>query len=144
MQFSPSFKVWFRQGWRFALVGVLNTLIDFGVLNFLILVFGWPTVAANTISFSLAATNSYILNKFWTFGDFRKNYLSQFPSFLVVALVGLGLSNLLMWFFVDVVSFQYGAFSSTSPWWYNLVKAVSAVIVLGWNFLASKFLIFNK
>jgi len=144
MLFSPAFKIWFRQGWRFAVVGLLNTLIDFGVLNFLILLFSWPTVAANTVSFSLAATNSYIFNKFWTFGDFRKNYLSQFPSFFVVALVGLGLSNLLMWLFVDVVNFQYGAFSSASPWWYNLVKIASAAVVLIWNFLASKFLIFKK
>ena len=125
---------------KFSVVGGVNTVIDFGILNLLIQVFSWSILPANTLSFSLAVINSYFLNKYWTFRDRRSINLKQFSSFILISLIGLGLSNVLicsgMWFF-DTYDF-----SISFTWQYNIAKAVSAIIVLAWNFLASKFWIF--
>lgn len=125
---------------KFSIVGIVNTAIDFGILNFLIQVFSWNVLPANTVSFSLAVINSYFLNKCWTFRDRRSINLKQFSSFILVSLIGLGLSNILiyygMWFF------NAYDFNISFTWQYNISKAVSAIIVLAWNFLASKFWVF--
>lgn len=130
-----------RQIMKFSVVGVINTIIDFGILNFLIQVFSWSVLPANTISFSLAVINSYFLNKYWTFRDHRSINLKQFSSFVLVSLIGLGLSNLLIYYgmwFLDMYNFNI-----SFTWQYNIAKAISAIIVLAWNFLASKFWIFH-
>lgn len=67
------------QAAKFFLVGTLNTFIDLGVLNILILI--TATAAGlfysifKTISFVGATINSYFWNKFWTFE--KKGHLLQ-------------------------------------------------------------------
>ena len=53
---------------RFLVVGAVGTLIDFGLLTILKLV-GFPTLAANSLSFSAGVVNNYLLNSRWTFAD---------------------------------------------------------------------------
>ncbi len=52
----------------FAMVGVVNTAIDFSVFwttaNFL----GWPLVPANVLAWLVAVSFSYAMNSFFTFG----------------------------------------------------------------------------
>ena len=56
---------------RFAEVGVMNTFIDFGILNLLIWITritgGLAIAPLNAFSFLCATSNSYFWNKFWTF-----------------------------------------------------------------------------
>src|SRR3989344_6814534 len=56
---------------KFALVGVLNTAIDFGILNLLIFVTGIASglaiIPLNAVSFSTAIVNSSFWNKKWVF-----------------------------------------------------------------------------
>lgn len=70
---------------RFAMVGLLNTLIDFGVLNGLLWLDGYPVnwklLLYNAVAFTVACGNSYFCNKFWTFGDRRPSTLHQVGLF---------------------------------------------------------------
>lgn len=70
---------------RFAFVGILNTLIDFGVLNGLLWLNGYSVgrwlFLFNSLAFILASGNSYLWNKYWTFGDERPATLSQVGLF---------------------------------------------------------------
>jgi len=56
---------------RFSIVGVINTIIDLGILNLLISIFGLANPfffsIYKGISFLCAVTNSYYMNKFFTF-----------------------------------------------------------------------------
>ncbi|MDD3679101.1 MAG: GtrA family protein, partial [Patescibacteria group bacterium] len=47
-----------KQAGKFGIVGVSNTLIDFGVFNLLTAVFGVYVVIANLFSVSIAIINS--------------------------------------------------------------------------------------
>src|SRR5215467_878046 len=61
-----------RQLLRFGLVGGLNTLVDLLILNGLLWLF--PTTSTlrllfySSLAFSMGAVNSFLLNKYWTFG----------------------------------------------------------------------------
>ena len=52
----------------FALVGVVNTVIDFSVFWTAARHFGWPLVSANILAWMVAVTCSYVMNSFITFG----------------------------------------------------------------------------
>ena len=49
------------------MVGVLNTLVDFGAFNLLVFVFGMPVLVAYPFSVTAGIVNSFLWNKHWTF-----------------------------------------------------------------------------
>ncbi|MBM3486055.1 MAG: GtrA family protein [Alphaproteobacteria bacterium] len=80
---------------RFAIVGVINTAIDFAIFSALHFGVGFGIVAANVLAFLVAVTNSFIMNRAWTFagrkGSGRIRY--QLPMFVALNTVGLVLST---------------------------------------------------
>jgi putative flippase GtrA len=60
-------RVLFGQATRFATIGVINTLVDFGVFLFAINFLTPSLVAANVLSWTVAVTGSYVMNSFFTF-----------------------------------------------------------------------------
>lgn len=56
---------------KFALVGVVNTLIDFAVYALLTTI-GVNYILAQWISYSAGILNSYVMNRKWTFEKKKK------------------------------------------------------------------------
>jgi len=115
---------------KFATVGAFGAVVDFGILNLLILAFGWAKWAANTVSFSCAVLSNFTWNRLWTFPESREFPLSsQMTQFTIVNVIGLGINQVV---FLGLAS----VFSSyiATPWDYNLAKAVAIGVVLFWNF----------
>ena len=52
----------------FAMVGVVNTVIDFSVFWTTARFLGWPLVPANVLAWLVAVSFSYAMNSFITFG----------------------------------------------------------------------------
>jgi len=79
----------------FALVGVTSGAIDVGIFWLLITYAPLPPLAANGVSYSLAALNSFILNKRITFRQRRgkRSAAQQALSFLLVRLACLAFSS---------------------------------------------------
>lgn len=73
---------------RFALVGGLNTAIDFGVL-FGLVALGFDKIVGNYASTSIAFLFSFFANKSYTFKDGSKQTKKQFGLFLIITLFGL-------------------------------------------------------
>lgn len=136
----------FLQFGKFFVVGILNTGLDFVILNFLMWMAqtykGTPIVIFGTISFSVAVVNSYFLNKYWTFGDASKAQVSQqFVKFLSVAIIGLVLNNSIIYVITTLVNPIFGL----SPvLWANFAKVVATGAVLAWNFAGYKLFVFKK
>lgn len=136
----------FMQFGKFFIVGILNTGLDFAVLNFLMWMTqtykGTSIVIFGTISFSVAVTNSYFLNKYWTFGDQSKAQApQQFIKFLSVSIGGLILNNSIIYFITTLVNPIFGL----SPvLWANFAKVVATGVVLAWNFAGYKLFVFKK
>ena len=52
---------------RFVITGCISAVVDFGLLNLLMLVFGWDHTWAKALSFIAGTTTAYMINRRWTF-----------------------------------------------------------------------------
>ncbi len=117
-----------RQFVKFGIVGAGNTAVDFGLYLLLTRLVRLQYLSAHGFSFVGAVTLSYVLNKRWTFRDERRPVLSrQLAQFLLVSIVGAGLSSLTLFGLV-----QYGGLPDV------VAKLLAIVLVLFWNFFANK------
>jgi len=130
---------------KFGLIGVLNTLLDFGVLNllsYLTKVYSGPTlVVLNVFAFLAANVNSYFWNKSWTFSSRAKNAASEFGKFLLVSIIGFAINSLILWFLTTLMH-PLGGLSPQL--WENAAKIVATVIYTIWNFIGYKLLVFKS
>ena len=78
---------------RFGLVSVVATLVDFGIFNILVIPKILPPLPSTTISYSCGIVTSFVLNKWFTFRGGRASVAHEFGLFLAISLVGLGLNN---------------------------------------------------
>jgi len=129
-----------RQFAKFFLVGIMNTLIDLGTLNLLILISGigsglWYSVFKGA-SFLIATTNSYFWNKRWTFGSDK----DKFRQFLVISIIGFFINVGTASFLVNLIGPQAGL---TIKIWANVGALSGSIIGLIWNFLGYKFIVFK-
>lgn len=150
-----------RQAAKFVLVGGLNTLVDWGVLSFLIFVFrdsfginSYDVIISifsvtlvyyslfKGVSFIVATTNSYVWNKLWTFKrKTTEKTGKEFLQFFVVSILG----------FLINVGIASAVFKFVSPvaglgtdQWAIISAAVATAISMIWNFLGYKFIVFEK
>jgi putative flippase GtrA len=128
---------------KFLTVGTLNTAIDFGTLN----LFSWLTgiyggvrlAPINVPGLLLALTNSYLLNRYWTFKA------PVYPGrrvgrFVLVSLTGVGLNTALV---VALTHFVIRPAGLPLQLWENLAKALATGGTLLWDFFGYKFLVFH-
>jgi putative flippase GtrA len=120
---------------KFCLVGAANTAVDFTIyiaLTRFIPFFGAHILTANAISFTVAVSNSYVLNRRWTFRDTHSVAVIQFPKFILSNLVALGINELILYALVHSAEVND-----------ILAKACAISISLFWNFFINKYLIFR-
>lgn len=127
---------------KFALVGVLNTAIDFGILNLLIAMTGATSgigiIFVNATSFSTALVNSYFWNKEWVFGQGKK---SSFLVFWVVTMIGLSINTGTVYILTTFVS---PILVDSPTLWANFAKVLATVLSLVWNYSGYKLIVFKK
>ena len=131
---------------KFGSVGVLNTLVDWGVLNLLIFltqIFSGPFYSLfKSASFVVAVLNSYFWNKFWTFSSAggQKKTSKEFFQYILVSLVGFGINVGAASFLVNV----WGAPAGVEPkLWANAGALLGTVLGMTWNFLGYKLIVFK-
>ena len=112
---------------KYCIVGGSGTILDVASLYFFVDFLSLPVMLGTFLSFVLAVTNNFILNKIWTFKNKSKNYKKLYVKFLIVSVIGLMITLGLMYIFVFLLSI-----------WYIVAKLLTSAIVLVWNFLANK------
>jgi putative flippase GtrA len=131
---------------RFAVVGSIGSIVDFGVMNILFHVLHFPLVLAGTISFMIAVINNFLLNRYWTYPDSRsKPVFRQLIEFSVVSISGLIiripilkfgeplLYKLVTWLPLPFMFINPETLSA------NLALAFAIIIVLFWNFFVNRY-----
>lgn len=130
---------------RFFAVGVLNTVIDFGILNLLSratgIAAGLFLGGVNVPGFLVAVVNSYFWNKLWVFKEGKENLLAAFPKFFAVTLMGLLVNSGIVIAFTTYVAPPLGLAPNVAL---NIGKLMATVISLAVNFLGYKFFVFAK
>ena len=105
------------------------------------------TFIATAVGFIVGLIVNYVLSVIWVFTTPTQKKqgrnLKAFVIFAVVGLVGFGLKELLMWLgalIFDVKLSEFG--NETIP--YYATHIISAGIVLIWNYIGRKVLVFKK
>lgn len=111
---------------RFLGVGSCATLLQYGLLVLLVQLAGMPAVAASAASYAASTLFNYTANHRLTFRSLRAHH-SALPRFLLVAVLGLGINTLVMWF-----AHEHGGRH------YLVAQLLATAASLCWNFLASR------
>ena len=134
---------------KFALVGTLGAVIDFGVMNLLSHFVDMDLVYAGTISFICAVISNFVWNRFWTYPESRSRpLLNQLGMFFLVNLAGYAIRvPILHYLEPPLLRFFEGLFhtSYNSAEFYakNLTLAVAVGIVMLWNFFVNRYWTYN-
>ena len=118
---------------KFGIVGVVATVIDFGVLSFLKEVLSVDVLVASAISFSVSVIANYILSMLFVFQGSKDNKLKEFAIFVLLSVGGLLLNQLIMWIGTEFVSAYY-------LW----VKLFATFFVPVYNFITRKIFLEKK
>ncbi len=113
---------------KFGVVGVIATVIDFGVMIFLTEVFGINPVASATVSFTVSVIFNYLASMRYVFSH-REGMSRQreFVIFIVLSIIGLVINDALMWVGTEM-----------TPVDYRIVKVLATAVVMVWNFVSRK------
>jgi len=133
----------FQRFLRFVLVGLVNTLVDFGLFNLMAGFFRMLLLLAQAISFVAGVATSFLLSRKFVYPEARDGRLSiQLPKFLVINLMGLGLRSVII---PNLNHLFVGLFSSVplanlSPEFVsrNLAWGISTFVVLLVNFFGNR------
>ena len=117
----------------FALVGVVNSAVDFGVFALAYYYAGVPIIAANVLSWCVAVTGSYVMNSLTTFAheSGRELRAKSYFSFALSQAAGLVANT------TTVVVASY-----FMPVLVGKVLAIGASFLV--NFTLSHFIVFRK
>ncbi len=115
-----------EQAANFIWTGVLDAVVHYGTLIFLVERMQAPPTLAALAGYILGGTASYLLNRRWTF---RSNvpHAQAASRFTLVAIVGFFLTGLSMYILVDRFKAPY------LP-----AQIVTTLIVLVWSFAAHR------
>ena len=117
----------------FAVVGLVNSAVDFGVFSFAYYYLGLPIITANVAAWAVAVTGSYVMNSLTTFAreSGRELTLKAYVGFAVSQLAGLVANTTTVY----IASFFM-------PVWLGKVFAIGASFLV--NFSLSHFVVFRK
>lgn len=132
---------------KFGETGGLNTFVDLGILNLLILVTGFSTgiyyILFKGISFVCAVTNSYFWNKHWVF-EAKKGKVAdegEMLKFFAVSITGFIINITVAALFVtigrDIISVGDKLMA-------NMGAAVAFIATMMFNFVGYKLFVFAK
>jgi len=121
----------FIQFIRYIFVGGISFLADAFAL-WTVSLFAHYLIAA-AIAFVFGLIVNFVLSKLFVFTDNKTNKFVEFMTYAVIGVVGLLLTELLMYLLTDKLHI-----------FFMLSKVITAAIVLVWNFAARKIILYRK
>ena len=118
---------------KFCVVGASGVVVDFGITWICREKLRLNQYVANSTGFLCAVLSNYALNRVWTFHSQDPSVAVQFSKFLVIALIGLGLNNAIIYFLNERRKINF---------W--MAKLIATGIVMVWNFGANVLFTFNR
>ncbi|MGD2248864.1 MAG: GtrA family protein [Candidatus Methanofastidiosia archaeon] len=117
---------------KFCIVGSIGGVITLGVLygltEFLNI---WYMISAG-IAFTLAVSNNFVLNKYWTFKDSTPKIYHQFVIFFVINVTSLVINLSVLYVITEFMEI-----------WYVKAQIAAILVALSNNYLGNKKFTFN-
>ena len=121
------------QAFRALFVGVIAFVSDAGVL-WLVSLTGLHYLVCAALGFILGVAVNYALSaRFVFFVRPPMGKSAEVAVFIMVSLVGLGLTEVLLWFFTETSGLHFLA-----------SKCIATLLVFVWNFTARKLILYRK
>jgi len=132
---------------RFALVGIIGAVVDFGTFNLLTGLFHMPAVLASVCSFGAAIVSNFTWNRYWTYPDSRSKRVSQqLLQFGLISLIGLAIRTPLFALLEEPLSKLFAnvsvpILSAANPDFlgHNMALAIAVGVVMFWNFFVNRY-----
>ena len=126
---------------RFAIVGGVNTALDFSILFILTMLFNIPKELANFISTSVSFLFSFFANKKYTFKSTSKNLKRQFLLFTIVTLFGLWVIQTII---ITAITPVFTNLGVNKPAALLISKLIATAASLIWNYTLYSRVVFKK
>ena len=127
-----------REVTSFGLIGVVNTLLDFGIFYALI---SLGPLNANAISTAITTMSSYAMNRRWTYRDRPKTALRREGTlFVVFNLAGLAIQEAIL----GLAKYGFGLHEQEHRFALLLFKCVGVGVAMVFRFWAYRTIVFKR
>ncbi len=125
----------FLQFFRYVFVGGIATVADWGLLFALTDLGHVHYLVSAIIAFVAGLIVNFCLSKLLVFkaNEAKVNTVIEFVSYAIIGVIGLGITELIMLLFTHGFEVHY-----------MISKAIATIVVLAWNYLARKQVIYRK
>ena len=149
----------FYQFLKYCVVGGLGVFVDLAVFSLVywgyFLSFGQSTgtIYAQTISFSIAVTFNFTLNKIWTFQDKERRKVKvsqQYIKFIAVNVSAWAIRTFIIYFILNYQSVWRFYSMPIATWFISVLSIerfallIAIIIAVFWNFFGSKHFVFKR
>ncbi len=133
-KFSKNMRKLLIQIFKFVIVGVIATIIDFVCLWIFKEAFHMNTVLANTLSFTISLIYNYIASTKWVFDVNKENNKAVSTIlFIVFSVIGLLINDGIVWYMEEKMQIHY-----------MIAKIVATAVVMVFNFITRKMFLEKK
>lgn len=128
LKFFPSTER-FWEVFRFLMVGGSCFLLEYFLLFALTEFAGFDPLISAPIAFTVSLIVNYILCVYVVFHAENQSGRQMF-FFILTSIMGLGINQLVMWFFIDIIGI-----------WYMFAKVIASAIVMIWNYFTKRYIL---
>ena len=132
--------------YKFALVGISGTIVDFLFFNIFSAWLGLPNILSSVFSFSIAVFNNFYWNRVWTYPETKNlNLADQLAKFGIVSVLGLLIRTPMFAMIEEPIIRVFSKLISSgfpiSPELIgqNVALAAVIIVVLFWNYFVNRF-----
>ena len=115
---------------RFGLTGGLSFLVDYGFMTLCKQFTPAPDWLSIGIGFTVSVIFNYWLCARWVFRGAKKQDFKSGVIFIGSSVIGLGLTELLMWLFMKVMSIY-------------IAKIIVTLLVMVWNYIMKRIAVYG-
>lgn len=131
---------------KFAVVGSIGFVVDFGTTYVFKEIVGLYLLVANAIGFTAAVISNFIFNRYWTYPDSRsKSLRRQLFLFACINLAGLGINSTIVYllepFFTGLLT-GFPIEQLIGKGWLP-AKLIATGVVMFWNFFVNRYWTYN-
>jgi putative flippase GtrA len=117
---------------KFCIVGLSGTVVDFGTTWLLKEKAKINKYIANSVGFTLAASSNYLLNRIWTFQSQNRHIGTEYITFILISVVGLGINNYCIFLLTEKMKLNF-----------YVSKFIATVVITLWNFFMNYLVTFR-
>lgn len=119
---------------RYALVGVISTIVDWGILSLFTDVVHFHYLLAAPIAYLTGIIVNYYCSRLFVFSGSTSRFDSrrELLGYILIGVIGLALTELILFLLVNLCAIKV-----------LVAKAISTALVLLWNFFARKKLLYR-